>query len=101
MLNSYVWDLYLRAGGNKTVSFFEESFREKIPASYAEGIYRLQGYYCVDRAFLESTKEQLDDLSACYQQEVDWAEINEFTDYIGVDISPEQAEADIDEVQNR
>ena len=31
MLNSYVWDLYLKSGGDKAVAFFKDNLSPSLP----------------------------------------------------------------------
>lgn len=59
MLNKYIWELYIKSGGEKTVKFFENAFSAKLTEAYAEDIYRFQEYYCVTKEILRNTKEQL------------------------------------------
>ena len=46
MLNKYNWDLYLRAGGNAVVSFFEKQLADRYTEAYADFIARFHKAYC-------------------------------------------------------
>ncbi len=48
MFSCYVWDLYLKAGGNRLIQFFENNFREKFSQDYAREISDLHVVYCPD-----------------------------------------------------
>lgn len=62
MLNHYIWNLYLTAGGAKTVDMFRRNLGEKLTAEYAQKIADLQKTYCVMDTIIDATKTQLKDL---------------------------------------
>ena len=62
MINKYVWDLYLRSGGQEIVDFFERNLSQELSDSYAEEIARLQRVYCAAASIVEETKSQLSNL---------------------------------------
>ena len=58
-MNKYVWELYLKSGGNKTVSFFRNNFEDKFKKNYVSGIKKLQKVYCVFEDEIEDTEIKL------------------------------------------
>ncbi|MDD7401983.1 MAG: hypothetical protein SPK23_06380 [Eubacteriales bacterium] len=48
MFSCYVWDLYLKAGGNRLVQFFKNNLKEKFSQDYAREISDLHVVYCPD-----------------------------------------------------
>ena len=62
MLNKYIWELYLKAGGQKTIAFFHQNVIEGLQGAYAEEIAAFQKTYCACSAVVEETKCQLQDL---------------------------------------
>ena len=59
MVNKYVWELYLKAGGNEVVDFFQKNLLEKVTDQYAEKIANLQRVYCACADVVEDTKLSL------------------------------------------
>ena len=47
MLNKYIWNLYLKSGGNKVVEMFRRNLSEKLTLEYAEEVVRMRRVYCV------------------------------------------------------
>ena len=62
MLNKYIWELYLKAGGQKTIAFFHQNVIEGLQGAYAEEIAAFQKTYCASSAVVEETKCQMQDL---------------------------------------
>ena len=82
MLNRYVWKLYLKSGGSKTVDIFRKNLGEKLTDRFAEEIVRLRKAYCVIDTVLETTMAQLKDLYGFYSS----------PDYVPIDetMSPDE-----------
>ena len=59
MLNRYVWQLYLKAGGENTVSFFQRNLEEELSGTYAEQVGVFQGEYCASSGVVREAVEQL------------------------------------------
>ena len=49
MVNKYVWDLYLKSGGDQTVKLFRDNLYKSFSSDYTLGIQKMQEYYCVSR----------------------------------------------------
>lgn len=62
MLNKYLWQLYLDAGGEKTVKMFEDNFTNGMKKEYADRISELHKTYQVTESILADEREQLNDL---------------------------------------
>ena len=62
MLNKYMWQLYLKAGGDKTVKRFENNFTNGMKKDYADMITELHKYYLVADSILDDEHEQLNEL---------------------------------------
>ena len=62
MLNKYLWQLYLDAGGEKTVKMFEDNFTNGMKKEYADRIAELHKTYQVTESILADEREQLNDL---------------------------------------
>ena len=79
-MNKYVWELYLKSGGNKTVSFFRNNFEDKFKKNYVSGLKKLQKVYCVFEDAIEDTDikltEFVDGLDG-YENDIEFEEINE------------------------
>ena len=99
MLNPYVWELYIKSGGDKVVAFFANNLSKEMSSEYAEGIFQLQKHYCVSKAVLESTKEELTRYSLIISDlgPDDFEEVN---DYLSDNIDEAQVQEDIDEIFN-
>ena len=99
MLNPYVWELYIKSGGDKVVAFFANNLSKEMSSEYAEGIFQLQKQYCVSKAVLESTKEELTRYSLIISDlgSDDFEEVN---DYLSDNIDETQVQEDIDEIFN-
>ena len=63
MFNKFVWDTYLKAGGNDTVSVFENiidgEYSTDVGIRYAEFIRNLHSNYCPCRRIVEETYSAL------------------------------------------
>ena len=94
MLNSYVWDLYLKSGGDKAVAFFKDNLSSSLPLSYAEGITNFQTQYCVSKDVVNSTRKELQDYIA-YYHESGFEEYDVINDYLNDDIEENDAREDI------
>ena len=64
MINRYVWELYLKSGGEQTVNFFRDNLYEHYSSDYALGIRRMQEYYCVSKGIIDDTEWQLQALDS-------------------------------------
>ena len=70
MLNKYVWELYIKSGGESVIKFFENSLSSSsgITEVYVDKIFYLHKQYCVSRDALNYTKEQLLDLVSYFEE---------------------------------
>ena len=59
MVNKYIWELYLKAGGNETVEFFRRNLLEELTDQYAGKIADMQRVYCACTSVSEDTKQSL------------------------------------------
>ena len=66
MLNEYVWNLYLDAGGREMVAFFEKNLCGNITPEYIERMKQLQEYFCASKGTVDATKEELLLLYHCF-----------------------------------
>ena len=64
MINRYVWELYLKSGGEQTINFFRDNLYEHYSSDYALGIRRMQEYYCVSKGIIDDTEWQLQALDS-------------------------------------
>lgn len=62
MLNKYMWQLYLNAGGDKIVKRFEDNFTGGLKKDYADMITELHKNYFVSSDILTNEHEQLFEL---------------------------------------
>ena len=62
MLNKYIWQLYLDAGGEKTVKVFEDNFTKGMKKEYVDMITELHRIYHVSDSILDDERKQLNDL---------------------------------------
>ena len=58
-MNKYVWDLYLKSGGQEVVDFFEDNFVNGLKDEYADKINEFQRVYCVFKDRIRWTSEEL------------------------------------------
>ena len=66
MLNKYIWNLYLKSGGNKVVEMFRRNLSEKLTLEYAEEVVRMRRVYCVMSELQLLMREQIEDLIRLY-----------------------------------
>ena len=59
MLNKYIWNLYLKSGGNKVVEMFRRNLSEKLTLEYAEEVVRMRRVYCVMNELQLLMREQM------------------------------------------
>ena len=59
MVNKYVWDLYLKSGGNQTVKLFRDNLYKRFSSDYASGIRKMQEHFCVSKDIIDDTEWQL------------------------------------------
>ena len=62
MLNNYMWQLYLRSGGENTVKIFEDNFTKGMKREYTDMITKLHLSYHVCDSILADECEQLNNL---------------------------------------
>lgn len=87
-MNPYVWELYLKSGGDKVVKFFEESLTNPLSVDYAERIKMFQSIYAADIHIIENTYKQIlnvikdssEDGIETYDEEITEANIAEVID---------------------
>ncbi len=68
MINRYIWELYLKSGGDKVVEAFRKNIEDAFTPEYASFIRDLKTVYCVSKGEVKDTYEQLEDLSKRVQQ---------------------------------
>ena len=66
MLNKYIWNLYLKSGGNKVVEMFRRNLSEKLTLEYAEEVVCMRRVYCVMNELQLLMREQIEDLIRLY-----------------------------------
>ena len=59
MINKYVWDLYLKSGGNQTVKLFRDNLYKSFSPDYVSGIRKMQEHFCVSKEIIADTECQL------------------------------------------
>ena len=62
MLNKYLWQLYLDAGGEKTVKMFEDNFTKGMKKEYVDMITELHRVYHVSDSILDDERIQINNL---------------------------------------
>ena len=61
MLNKYIWQLYLNAGGDKTVKRFEDNYTNGMKKDYADMITELhKGYFITDSIITDEHSQLID-----------------------------------------
>ena len=96
MINRYVWNLYLKSGGEQTVKLFRYNLYKRFSSEYVSEIKRMQEYYCVSKGVIADTEWQLQTVISTINE----LEPTELEPYEG-EISDEaiaQATKDIDDV---
>lgn len=68
MLNKYMWQLYLNAGGDKIVKRFEDNFTDGLKKDYADMITELHKNYFVSSDILTNEHEQLFELCEFFSE---------------------------------
>lgn len=84
-MNKYVWDLYLKSGGQEVVDFFEDNLVNGLKEEYVDRINEFQRVYCVSEGIIKCTSEKLRKCVEiikidCNTEEFD-SPINEDVDY--------------------
>lgn len=59
MLNKYIWNTYLNAGGSEIVSFFEDNLKNGLSKKYAEKIAELHSVYNPSKIINDELKDEL------------------------------------------
>jgi len=59
MINKYVWDIYLKSGGDQTVKLFRDNLYKRFSSDYASGIRKMQEHFCVSKEIIADTEWQL------------------------------------------
>lgn len=62
MINKYLWEIYLKSGGNKIVQFFEDEINANLSMIYPEKLKIFHKFYCIDSNAINETYEDLRDL---------------------------------------
>ena len=68
MFNSYVWKVYLKAGGNNVVDMFRQNLKGKLSDEYINKIREFHQIYLPDEKTLDLELEQLRDVKDCIQR---------------------------------
>lgn len=63
-MNKYVWELYLKSGGQEVVDFFEDNLVNGLNDDYVDKINELQKVYCVSEDIIRLTSELLKDCTS-------------------------------------
>lgn len=79
MFNDYMWQTYLSAGGKSVVSLSEQNLTENLSQDYIETIETLRLSYCPEKAAIEETAQQLQDLSKDINDDLALLESGEYT----------------------
>ncbi|MBR3691945.1 MAG: hypothetical protein IKL89_04530 [Clostridia bacterium] len=79
MFNDYMWQTYLNAGGKSAVSLFEQSLTGNLSQDYIETIGKFRLSYCPEKAIIEETAQQLQDLSKDLNDNLALLESGEYT----------------------
>ena len=58
-MNEYVWNLYLKSGGQSVVDMFRRNLMEEFTKEYVDAVRDMHSYYCASRNKVEDTSEQL------------------------------------------
>ena len=59
MLNTYVWDLYKKSGGDEVISLFERGLSPDMDLNFVSKLCELYSFYCVDKNACYALKNQL------------------------------------------
>ena len=62
MVNKYLWELYLKAGGTEICTFFEKGLSDDCSMEYVEGLRRMQEEYCISKYILDDTQMQFEEI---------------------------------------
>ncbi len=62
-MNGYIWELYLKAGGNEIIKFFERNLLKSFSKNYAGKICELYYFYCPSKTISDLLFSALDDLN--------------------------------------
>lgn len=79
MFNDYMWQTYLNAGGKSVVSFFEQNLTGNLSQDYIATIGKFRLSYCPEKAVIEETAQQLQDLSQDLNDNLSLLESGEYT----------------------
>ena len=58
-MNKYVWELYLKSGGQEVVDFFEDNLVNGLKEDYVDKINEFQRVYCVSESIVKWTTDEL------------------------------------------
>ena len=83
-MNEYVWNLYLKSGGQAVVDMFRRNLTEEFTKEYVEAVKDMHSYYCASRNKVDDTSEQL------------MALVEELSKDDGMDTSDEAADEEYD-----
>lgn len=84
MINEFVWNLYLKSGGQDVVDMFRHNLTEDFTTEYVDAVKDMHLYYCASRNKVEDTSEQL------------MALVEELSKDNGKDVSDEADDGDYD-----
>lgn len=62
MFNKYIWNLYLKSGGNNVVEMFRRNIGKDLSEEYVEEIVRMRKYFCIMGNLAEEEGQQIRDL---------------------------------------
>lgn len=79
MFNDYMWQTYLNAGGKSVVALFEQNLTGNLSQDYIEAIGKFRLSYCPEKAIVEETQQQLQDLSKDLNDNLVLLETGEYT----------------------
>lgn len=79
MFNNYMWQTYLNAGGKNVVAFFEQNLTGNLSQDYIDTIGTFRLSYCPEKAIVEETAQQLQDLSKDLKDHLVLLESGEYT----------------------
>ena len=73
MVNKYVWDLYLKSGGDQIVNLFRDTLHNSFSPDYASGIRKMQELFVSRKRLLLTPNGSY---RQCVQQLTKWNSLN-------------------------
>ena len=86
MFNKYVWELYLKSGGQELVDFFRNNLLGDFSEEYIQRMCDLQRKYCVSDEIVKGTERQLTEIYEVVKGQPVDTELNEVEDISDEDL---------------